>query len=146
MDESKKIELLNSYMATDYVVADGAVRFVIGIGDANRELDEFLATKKLTNWAFLTAYNPYSCELTNEDNQRRQLILFHRLREGSYPFLQGYGESRDQDWPLEPSVLVLSIETELAVGLGREFQQNAIVIGSLGKPAELVWCQESIEN
>ncbi|MGI8812796.1 MAG: DUF3293 domain-containing protein [Pyrinomonadaceae bacterium] len=142
----QKNELWNSYLATDYVVSDGEVHFEIGIGSKNRELAEFLATNTLTKWAFLTAYNPYSIELTDEDNQRPQRILFDRLREAGYSFLHGYGKSRYQDWPPEPSVLVLGISPEKAVELGRAFQQNAIVTGSSDKPAELVWCQKSIKD
>lgn len=87
-------------------MSDGQVFFVIGIGSENRELVGFLMTHRITNWAFLTAHNPFSSELTQEDNDRLQEFLFDRPRKDGYQFLMGYGESRHQEWPLEPSVLV----------------------------------------
>ena len=146
MDEARKQELTRSYLTTDYVVNDPGIRFVIRIGTDNRELDEFLATRGTSDWVFLTAYNPYSNELSDEENQMRQESLLNSLEKAGYEFLLGYGQSRHQDWPAEPSVLVLGVSRDKAIDLAMEFQQNAIVAGSLGGPAELVWCRSSIEN
>jgi hypothetical protein len=52
----------------------------------------------------------------------------------------GEGIGDDGAWPPEPSILVLGIEREAAVQLGRLFGQRAIVCGELGGLATLVLC------
>ncbi|MGH8720503.1 MAG: DUF3293 domain-containing protein, partial [Burkholderiales bacterium] len=50
------------------------------------------------------------------------------------------GEGRDpqQEWPAEPSVLVVGIARAEAEVLGRGYEQNAIVFVEKGKAPELV--------
>jgi hypothetical protein len=122
-------------------VNDEGVRFVIGIGENIPELDEQLAARGTSDWAFLTAYNPYSHGLSDKENRVRQESLFDYLEKAGYEFLLGYGESRHRGWPAEPSFLILGVSRDKAIDLAMEFQQNAIVAGSLGGPAELIWCQ-----
>jgi len=146
MDEARKKELTRSYLITDYVVNHHEIRFVITVGVDNGELDQLLIAKGAPEWAFLTACNPFSTELSDEENRVRQESLLDCLEKAGYEFLLGYGESRHQEWPAEPSVLVLGVSRDRAIDLAMEFQQNAIIAGSLGGPAELVWCRSSIEN
>ncbi len=54
--------------------------------------------------------------------------------------LPGAGVGTGGDWPPEPSLLILGIREEDALHLARRFGQNAIVAGTLGEPARLVWC------
>jgi hypothetical protein len=52
----------------------------------------------------------------------------------------GEGIGDDGVWPPERSVLVLGIEREAALQLGRRFGQRAIVCGDLGGLATLALC------
>ena len=54
----------------------------------------------------------------------------------------GEGIGDDGTWPLEQGILVLGIEREAAVQLGRRFGQRAIVCGELGGLATLALCDE----
>jgi hypothetical protein len=113
---------------------------IIRIGEYNLALDELLKRNKSESWAFITAYNPYSNALPEEENELRQENLLSRLKEKNFQFLNGYGESTNKDWQPEKSVLIFNIDRETARSLGREFEQNAIVIGQIGSKPELVWC------
>jgi hypothetical protein len=52
----------------------------------------------------------------------------------------GEGVGDDRTWPPERSTLVLGIEREAAISLGRRFGQRAIVCGRLGELATLEIC------
>lgn len=139
MDDARRKELDHLYRTTDYVVrVDGEV-IVIRIGEHSPAVDELL-TESPRSWAFLTAWNPYSRELTAEENARRQNKLINELNARSFRFLYGAGEDRHHRWPPEESFLILGIDHDAAVGLANKFEQNAIVFGQHGKVAELVWC------
>jgi hypothetical protein len=103
-------------------------------------LDELLAAYGTSSWAFVTAWNPYS-ESTPQENPARQRKLLEQLaREGRCCF-PGRGIPDDASWQPEESFLVLDLPRHEAEALGRELQQNAIVVGVRGGPAELVWCR-----
>lgn len=139
MDDTRRKELDQLYRTTDYVVRRDSEDIVIRIGEHSPAVDELL-TESSQSWAFLTAWNPYSRELTAEENARRQNELINELNAKSIGFLPGAGEDRDGRWPPEESVLLLGIDRDAAIGLAKGFEQNAIVFGRHGEAAELVWC------
>ncbi len=139
-DFSEKSEFENAYLQTNYVVQNKDRQIIIRIGENNFELDELLKRNNTEIWTFITAYNPYSNPLPEDENEIRQTKLVNQLRERNFQFLNGYGESTNKDWQPEKSVLIFNIDRETALSLGREFEQNAIVIGQIGSKPELVWC------
>jgi hypothetical protein len=139
MDEAKSSELDQLYRTTDYVVRRDGEDIVIRIGEHSPAVDELL-TEGPRSWAFLTAWNPYSRELTAEENARRQNELIKELNENDLRFLHGAGQDREGRWPPEQSLLIFGIDLDSAVRLAKKFEQNAIVFGRHGEPAELVWC------
>ena len=54
--------------------------------------------------------------------------------------LEGRGIGSDPDWVPEDSYLIIGIPRADAISLGYDFGQNAIVVGRIGNPAELVPC------
>lgn len=126
------------YRQARYVVDDDDVSFTIRIGDSNDGLKELLAERGTSAWAYLTACNPNSQPLSDEENEVRQAEFIERLIADGYTYLRGYGTG--DDWDPEPSLLVLAIGRDAAVGLGREFGQNAILWGESDGVPELVWC------
>jgi hypothetical protein len=58
---------------------------------------------------------------------RRQEALAAELRRRSLAFLPGAGRHPSNDWPPEPSFLVLGLALEASKNLGRHYEQNAIV-------------------
>ena len=131
-----------AYLATHFVVEDLRWSGVILVGESTPELDDFLRAQGLSDWAYITAYNPRSERLSDDVNQGRYAELIQKLDADGIPWLSGFGRTPDGSWPSDPSVLVWGIDRATAVEIGRTFGQNAIVCGTLGGQAELVACFE----
>jgi hypothetical protein len=104
------------------------------------ELDDLLTDHSVSTWAHVTASNPASRRLSDEDNMARQHELERDvagLGVTSYP---GEGVGDDGQWPPEPSLLILGIARGDAVRLGRRYGQLAVVCGERGRAGELVLC------
>ena len=129
--------LKDAYEATDYRVGD---RFTIRCGALSAPLDALLTDHGHDHWAYITACNPGSLPLGAAENRRRMADLARRIACLGLPMLEGEGVGDGDDWPPEPSLLVLGIGQKAAVELGREFGQVAIVIGRRGEPARLCFC------
>lgn len=140
MNNIERSMLEEAYMNTNYVVQHEPNQLVIRIGETNSELDKLLKNHGSGTWTFLTAYNPFSKSLTNEENKTRQENLIKELESQNFYFLIGYGQGEGGDWPAEPSVFIFDVDREAAILLGKKYGQNAIVVGQLGNAAELVWC------
>jgi hypothetical protein len=133
-------ELFGAYKNTTYRVYLPLSEIDIRIGVMNPLLQELLFRNNSESWAFITACNPYSV-MQNEDVNtllNTQLELY--LLEKRYVFFKGMGVGDDDSWEPEASFMVLDIRKEDAVKLGRQFKQNAIVVGVIGNAPELVDC------
>ena len=127
-------ELINAYNQTHYKV--NIFKKPILVGQVSGELEAFLAAHDHTCWAYITAFNPRSVLLSAEENENRNGLLRERL--GQYTILDGIGIDSEEKWPGENSFLVFDIQRVDAILLAKQFEQNAIVFGLVGKPAELV--------
>lgn len=121
------------YTNTTYRVFDPSLDIRIGVD--NKALGEFLSQIGHTHWAFLTAYNPYSQEMSLFQNSKRNEVLLSDLNQ--YRVFKGEGRGNEGRWQPEKSFLAVGIHREVAVFLGRKYEQRAIVIGE-GSKAELV--------
>ncbi|MGI8597760.1 MAG: DUF3293 domain-containing protein [Chitinophagaceae bacterium] len=126
--------LKQAYQKTSYFIFDSPI--VIRIGQHNAELESLLKQHTATSWAFITAYNPYSKELTDEENKKRHFELVHVV--SSYTYFEGEGVGEDENWKPEKSLLILEISKDDAMKIGKQFGQNAIVFGKEGGVAELL--------
>lgn len=140
LTKTKFQELETSYLNANYVVMGPRNRIVVRIGAPNAELDELLRDHEAKSWAFVSAYNPYSRPLSNEENSSRHEALKIRLDRNNMRYFAGYGESPTGDWKPETSLLILNIDRDAAISLGIELEQNAIVAGETGGEPDLVWC------
>lgn len=109
---------------------------VIEIGKRNEDLDALIKKEGQTEWAYLTAYNPFSKELTDKENLERQSQLLSKISD--YKFYEGEGVGEDPTWKPERSILIVGITKNKAISLGREFEQNAIVYGKINEVTELI--------
>lgn len=64
---------------------------------------------------------------TPEENQSAMTRLHEKLNRYSNHIYRGAGLDPSGQWPAEESLLVLGINLAIAVEIGREFEQNAIV-------------------
>lgn len=128
-------ELLEEFKATTYLVYNKDIP--ININRHNKRLEELLQDNKAESWAFITAWNPYSKVLTDEENNIRHQQLMAMTKK--YVCFEGEGRGKDPKWKPERSLLIIGIAKDDAAMIGNHFQQHAIVIGGYQKPAELLF-------
>lgn len=139
MDNSSIVideHLWKAYQNTIYAVPELGLEIEIGLPNAT--LQNYLTANGFTRWAFITAWNPGSVLLDDEQNAARLEQLRQVLMQNNYVYCEGYGQGKTVDWPPEMSFFVLEIDRETAIQLGREFGQLAIVVGEWNGEAELL--------
>jgi hypothetical protein len=120
------LDLLNSYKSADYHV-DASPSFILKIGIHSPELESIYKTSHKHTAAFITAFNPYSQELSNQENKDRNLKLEELIQSLDFDYIHGEGKCGDGDWDGEKSFLIFGISEKQASEIGKEFEQNAIV-------------------
>lgn len=133
--------LISAYLRTRYEV--WAPRFTIRIGVRHPGLDAWLGGQC---WAFITAWNPGSQPLPEEENHSRQNELEAALREGGWSYFPGAGVPEETGWRPEESFLVAGIPLEEALELGRRFGQYAILWGMPGQLAQIFFMQKTSDE
>ena len=119
-------DLISAYEVTNFhVKAEPA--FTLNVGKGSEELKALFKQNNVTNAAFITAWNPYSKSLSDEENQTRNDQLKNELNLRSLKFIDGFGQDPLAKWSGEDSFLVLGIDLEESKTLGIQFEQNAIV-------------------
>ncbi len=134
LDES----LLDAYYKSVYSVFRPSID--IKIGEHNEDLAVFLFDNNAFSWAFVSACNPFSINISALENQKRTSDLIAFVKEKNWRFLRGEGHSDQNNWK-EESLLILDISKNEAEALANQFEQNAFVFGYLDKTPELVICK-----
>jgi hypothetical protein len=119
-------DLISAYEATDFHVK-AEPEFTLKIGQVSNELNALFKQNNIFNASFITAWNPYSNSLSDEENQARNNELKNELNIQSLKFIDGFGQDPLGQWAGEDSFLVLGISLEASKKLGLQFKQNAIV-------------------
>jgi len=131
-------ELTQAYKETHYTVQD-VEPFVLRTGEVSEDLMACHKRHRVECSAFITAWNPFSQQLTAQENEERHQALITEIKGRSLSFLPGVGQHPSNNWPGEQSVLVLGLSLEAAKTLGRRFEQNAVVwTGRDGVPRLIV--------
>jgi hypothetical protein len=95
---------------------------------------------RLWNSAFfiITAANPYSKQLTEDENCERDIRLEMMLKEANYEYLRAVGRNLENTWR-EPGWAVNTSDETAMIGLAKAFEQNAIFkVSAIGR--EIVNC------
>jgi hypothetical protein len=119
-------ELILAYEATDFRVLEPQ-EFTLRVGQRSAELQSLYDDLGVTCAGCLTAWNPFSKEASECENQNAQRQLLRKLSLEGFPALNALGIDPSGDWPGEESVFVPGISLDRAKVLGSEFGQNAIV-------------------
>jgi hypothetical protein len=90
------------------------------------EMISKLTTCSLSGLCFITACNPYSAILTEEENNRRMQMLKRDLDNMSAVYFEAVGKAPDESWS-ESSFLVGGISLSDARTLGERYEQNAFL-------------------
>jgi hypothetical protein len=138
-DISRNIDqqLQEAYLATIYEVKHLGLQ--LRIGEENWNLEELLIDNNAFSWAFISAWNPFSQLLSPKENNILHLKLIELAKNKCWIYTEGLGVPQNKGWEAEKSLFILDIPKSEAVILGKTFNQNAIVIGRLGKAPELLF-------
>jgi hypothetical protein len=133
MKNDKSIDpgLWKAYEETDFIV-HSTPECLLNIGQFYDPLLKLMRFHKVSTAAFVTAYNPYSQQLSKHENFERQESLVKEAQSRCLNLVQGLGQHPDHKWEGEPSLFILGIALESAKKLARTYEQNAFV-----------WCDES---
>lgn len=127
--------LEEAYRATTYEATVGGQKIALRIGKRSKQLDR----AQIGEWVFITAWNPRSQECSPEENERRQRALEAELKARGKHFVPGLGIPDDRSqWEPEQSFLAWPVGRDEAQALRERFDQNAVVWGRAGHPAELL--------
>jgi hypothetical protein len=119
-------ELWQAYEETEFkVYSDNS--FTLKIGNYSDELNSLINESKCLSAAFITAYNPFSKQLSESENSERQDGLRQELAKRGLKCYDGVGQHPSGQWPGEPSLLILGLSKEAALALARNLEQNAFV-------------------
>jgi hypothetical protein len=119
-------ELVQAFMETEYFVhADPA--FKMKIGQPCPELARLMAEHKAQCAAFITAWNPFSQALSLTENEQRQQALKAQIKTHGLSWIEGIGQHPSNQWPGEPSVLILTLNRASATELAAQYEQHAFV-------------------
>lgn len=133
------LETFEGYCRTTYEVAGPDGPFSIRIALPSPEADAILRASGQTHWAIITACNPLSQPLPDDENARRTAALRERIGHNSQSFW-GTGTRPDEgDWPSESGFFIALSDLDLAWRWARDFEQHAIVIGQAAQPARLAF-------
>lgn len=126
--------IIDAYKNTKYIVFEHDL--IIKIGKLNQCIDKLILQYNSNEWAFITAFNPYSNVLTEKENQLRH----HKLKEltKNYVTFEGHGVGEDPTWDPELSLLIIGISKDEALIIGKQFEQNAIVYGKINETPQLL--------
>lgn len=133
-------ELLSAYTQSLYQVPAAAQ--CLRIGQRHPAFDRWLQQQGAHCWGLITAHNPHSVLLKPADNATRHAQLLARVQAQHWPYTLSESRSPDPDcrWPPEQGLLILEISRAEALSLGQAFAQYAVVWGTVGGAAELLWC------
>ena len=131
MKSGLDLALKQKYLDTDYIISDDPP-LLMKIGEQSDDLRVLLGSMGVETAAFMTAWNPRSEQLTDDENDDRQGALLTDIETVRLNYLVGYGQG--EDWQ-EYSYLVLGIDKDQATAMAMRFEQNAYVwIGPAGIP------------
>lgn len=123
------------YKNAYYLVYD--LNYNIKLDELNLVIDYLLKDIDIKEWGFISGFNPQSVPHCKEENNSFNENLFNDLNE--YTILLGEGGDIEGDWEPEKSFLVLGINKNELIKLGKEYDQKAVIYGEIGKKAELLF-------
>jgi len=120
-------QLIANYTHTDYRIGTASDCITLRIDQYSEPLAQFLATLNQSYAAIISAYNPYSQLVSDEENVAAHESLRHFLICHAYQSIESVHTDPADVWPTEKSFFIPGIDIYSAKSLGQQFNQNAIV-------------------
>ena len=118
---------IDAYMQTDYCVGPAHAPFVLRIGVHSKELERLYQDTGQNCALFITAFNPFGAQQSDEANLAAHERLGAHLRALTKFVIEGEGVDPGRQWPAERSFLVIGIDRDTASLLGQRAHQDAVV-------------------
>jgi hypothetical protein len=119
-------DTIQAFLETEYRVF-GDPPFTLRIGEPNSALAAACKRHRAESCANITACNPNSKPIDDQDNAQRHALLRRELKERSLSSIEGEGQHPSNGWPPEASFLVFGIDLGPARDLCSQLQQDAFV-------------------
>lgn len=119
-------DTVHAFRETEYR-AHGDELFTLRVGEICPALAAAHKRHRVDCSAYITACNPFSQILDDEDNAERHAALGRELGQRSLASIDGIGQHPSNQWPGEASYLIFGLTLEAAKTLGTRLEQNAIV-------------------
>ncbi|WP_250500386.1 DUF3293 domain-containing protein [Caballeronia sp. GAWG1-5s-s] len=125
---------LAAYRAAIYRI-HGEPPIDMKIGEKNASVAALLGRHGVGSAVFVTAFNPFGCELSAEQNAARQRALEAHIAQAGWMALAGEGLDPNNVWSAEASLFVLGATVLDADDFMLAYEQNAVVVvGDDGVP------------
>jgi hypothetical protein len=118
--------LLKAYLEAEYEVHTSPP-FVLHVDRADALLVRLMEGRGVQTAALVTAFNPFSQQLTESQNSERSEHLEGWLVDRCLVWLPASGTDPMRRWSPEPSYLVLGADQKVAEEAMRKFEQHAVV-------------------
>lgn len=119
--------LVRAYRRARYEVFLPDSTISVGIGQASRDIGDLMQQAGTDTAALLTACNPKSRVVSDEENRQATAALQSAIASGGWQGIATRASAPDGQGPAEAGLLVLGILQHQAESLADRFEQNAFV-------------------
>ncbi len=134
-------------MRTRYEVdVPEAGAIALAIGQPNSALDDLLRHYGVDTYAYLTAFNPQSTTLSDDDNRVRHEQLCRGLSVSGYTYLTGKAIPDTDAWEPETCVFVPGMSRAAVREVCERYQQDGAVVGELGTAPKLLFTDPRLRD
>jgi hypothetical protein len=118
---------IDAYLQTDYCVGPSHAQFILRIGEDSKELERLYQDTGQSCALFITAFNPFGTQQSDEANLAAHMQLGDELRALTKFVIEGEGVDPARQWPAEQSFLAIGIDRKTSTLLGKRAHQDAVV-------------------
>lgn len=115
-------ELLTPYFETLFI-CEQHPNSPLQFGRFSQAWHEVFETQDIHSLCVITAYNPFSQQDNQDDNETRQQRLYEMLLNDGFTVLEGLGTSQDRQWQ-KPSYFVVNMDKSQLTQYLVEFEQT----------------------
>lgn len=137
----RRARWMSAYRRAEYCVLLANGELVLRVGRRNAAADGRLRREAgvRDHWAVVTPCNPGSRQLAWTTNAARLEAFEIALVDGGIRTWPSINRDPIHSWPAEAGFLICDPEPGFAESIGRQFNQHAILVGTLGEAPDLCW-------
>jgi len=105
----------------------------------NEDFNAWLTIQGIESWAFLTPCNPNSTQVPEIQNKNNLIKLEEKLKNLQMGYYSALHKADNQNWPDEPSFLLINVSLDSVQELSEEYHQSAFIYGQSGSEPEIIF-------